>query len=68
MPAIAPQNFRSLKPIVQVYTVLPNREGTDFVAHLITFAHVQDTLLAQVNRTALVAPHNDFDRLNSGLA
>jgi hypothetical protein len=33
---------------LQVYIVLPNRAGNDFVAHLITLAHVQDTLLAQI--------------------
>jgi hypothetical protein len=39
---------------LQVYIVLPNREGDDFVVHLITLAHVQDILLAQINRTALI--------------
>jgi len=34
----------------QLYTVLPNRAGDDFVAHLITLAHVQDVLLPQVNQ------------------
>ena len=34
----------------QLYTVLPNRAGDDFVAHLITMAYVQDVLLAQVNQ------------------
>jgi hypothetical protein len=28
------------------YTVLPNRAGDDFVAHLVTFAHAQDGLVA----------------------
>jgi len=32
----------------QVYIALPNRAGDDFVVHLITLAHVQDMLLAQV--------------------
>jgi hypothetical protein len=39
---------------LQVYVALPNRAGDDFVMHLITLAHVQDVLLAQVNRTALI--------------
>jgi hypothetical protein len=33
---------------------LPNRAGDDFVAHLITLAHVEDVLLAQINRNALI--------------
>jgi hypothetical protein len=36
------------------YLVLPNRAGNDFVVHLIALAHVQDTLLAQIDRTALI--------------
>ena len=28
------------------YTDLPNRAGDDFVAHLVTFAHAQDGLVA----------------------
>jgi len=36
-----------------IYIVLPNRAGDDLVICLITLAHVQDTLLARVNRTAL---------------
>jgi hypothetical protein len=39
---------------LQVYIVLPNRASDDFVVHLITLAHLQDPLLAQVNRTALI--------------
>jgi hypothetical protein len=39
---------------LQVYIVLPDRAGDDFVVHLITLAHVQDILLAQINRTALI--------------
>jgi hypothetical protein len=38
---------------LQLYTVPPNRAGDDFVAHSITLAHVQDLLLAQINRTAI---------------
>jgi hypothetical protein len=38
----------------QVHIVLPNRAPDDFVVHLITLVHVQDLLLAQVNRTALI--------------
>ena len=37
---------------LQVYVALPNRD--DFVAHLITLAHVQEVLLAQINRNALI--------------
>jgi hypothetical protein len=29
---------------------LPNREGDNFVVHLITLAHAQDVLLAQINQ------------------
>jgi hypothetical protein len=32
-------------------TVLPNRQGDNFVVHLITLAHAQDVLLAQVNQS-----------------
>jgi hypothetical protein len=39
---------------LQVYVALPNRAGDDFVAHLITLAHVKDVLLAQINRNALI--------------
>ena len=42
------------KLYLQLYIALPNRAGNDFVVHLITLAHVQDPLLAQVNRTALM--------------
>jgi hypothetical protein len=35
---------------LQVYIVLPNRAGDDFVAHSITLAHVQDLLLASIAR------------------
>jgi hypothetical protein len=41
-------------PYLQLYTVLPNREGNDFVVHLIILAHIQGTLLAQINPTALI--------------
>jgi hypothetical protein len=34
--------------------VVRNREGDDFMTNLVTFAYAQDTLLAQVNRTALI--------------
>jgi len=39
---------------LRLYTVLPNRASDDFVVHLITLAHVQDTPLAQINRTTLI--------------
>ena len=39
---------------LQLYAVLPNREGDDFVTNLVTLAYVRDTLPAQVNRTTLI--------------
>jgi hypothetical protein len=39
---------------LQPNTVLPNREGDDFVTNLVTLAYAQAWLLAQVNRTALI--------------
>jgi hypothetical protein len=36
------------EPYRQVYVVLPNRKGDDFVAHLITLTPVQEMLLAEM--------------------
>jgi hypothetical protein len=38
----------------RLYVIPPNRAGDDFVGHRITLAHVQDLLLAELNRTALI--------------
>lgn len=38
--------------------------GDDFVVHLITLAHAQDPLLAQIDRTALIMTREThFDRV-----
>jgi hypothetical protein len=50
----APWRGQGSELYAQLYIVLPNRAGDDFVVHLITLAHVQDALLAQVNRTAMI--------------
>jgi hypothetical protein len=39
---------------IELYAVVPDHEGDDFVVRLITLAHVQDVLLAQINHTALI--------------
>jgi hypothetical protein len=49
----------------QLYVILPNRAGDDFVGHRITLAHVQDMLLAELNRTALILA--DLDGLVQGI-
>jgi hypothetical protein len=48
---------------LQPNTVLPNREGDDFVTNLATLAYAQDWL-AQVNRTApIMALETHFGRV-----
>jgi hypothetical protein len=49
---------------LQLYAVLPNREGDNFVTKLVTLAYVQDTLVAQINRTTLNhGARTDFGRV-----
>ena len=49
---------------LQHYTVLPNREGDDFVMNLVTPAYVQDILVAHINRTGLIMElEMDFGRV-----
>jgi glutamine cyclotransferase len=44
--------------------VLTNREGDDFVTNLVTLTYVQDMLVAQLHRTALImALETDFGRV-----
>jgi len=51
---------------LQHYTVLPNREGDDFVTNLVTLAYVQNILVAQINWTALImALDTDFGRVQT---